>query len=281
MAAETSMHERWSEDLLSQARRAVAVGHALCTCEGHYHTLRGILRAAEIGDRLRAEEPLLATLIFPFIQEEAHVLIGGSADQGVLCSVGRIYAPSRPAITIIDRCKAPLSLIQEFVAAKGLACRTLNMDLFDLDGSEQWDQILLHYTPDFVDPRDHGGFFRRLALSLTPGGTLVCAAMTGMGVAGDLRQDLASLYFNYCLRALQSSALADLAGSPEFVQMLERYAERFSHRKMNLPTGDELRASLCSAGLRILGESTTPRRQRFLEGAAIVDSSSIFIAGRG
>jgi hypothetical protein len=278
MAAETSTHETWSEDLLSQGRRAVAVGRALCTCEGHYHTLWGSLRAADVGDRLRREEPLLASLISPFIRDEARVMIGGSGDQGVFCTIGRIYAPSRPVITVIDRCKAPLELIREFAAAKGLACRTLNLDLLDLDGSEQWDQIVLHYTPDFVDPLIQGRFFRSLALSLAPGGTLVCAAMTGTKVTGDQRQALASVYFNFCLAALRNTTLADLATSPEFAQMLQAYAARWSRRRMNLPTSSDLHESLRSAGLRILSENTTPPRERFVGGAVIVDSNSIIVA---
>jgi len=278
MAAQTSVRETWSEDLLSQARRAVAVGRGLCTCEGAYHTLWGSLRAADVGDRLRTEEPLLASLISPFIRDEARVMIGDSGDQGVFCTIGRIYAPSRPLITVIDRCKAPLELIREFAAARSLACRTLNLDLRDLDGSEQWDQIVLHYTPDFLESHVRDPFFRSLALSLAPGGTLVCAAMTGTKVAGDHRQALSSVYFDFCLKALQNTALADLSESPEITQMLRSYAARWSLRRTNLPTSDELRETLRRAGLRILSENTTPPRERLVGGAIIVDSNSIIVA---
>jgi len=274
------MLDAWSEDLLWQARRAVVVGIALCTCEGYYHSLWGALRATGVSDSLKSEEPLLASLLSPFIRDDVRVMIGGSADPGVLCAIGRIYAPGRPPITIIDRCRAPLELIREFTAAKGLACRTLNMDLVDLNGSEQWDQIVLHYTPDFVEPQIHGRLFRSLALSLAPGGTLVCAAMTGTKVAGDHRQEVGSVFFKYSWRALQDSPLADLARSPAFEQMFQSYAAGWSLRRLSLPTSEELRQSLRSAGLRVLSETTTPRRRRYVEGAALVDSNSIIVAGR-
>jgi flagellar biosynthesis regulator FlaF len=48
---------------------------------------------------------------------------------------------------------------------------------------------------------------------------------------------------------------------------------------MNLPTNEELRESMLSAGLRILSETATPRRQRVVGGAAIVDSNTIIVAG--
>ena len=251
----------------------------LCTCEAHYHAVWSSLRAAEITNSLKTEEPLLRSLITPFIRDDARVMIGGSADPGVLCVIGRIYAPSWPAVTIVDRCPAPLEVIRTFTAAKGIACRTLLLNLLDLDGSEQWDQIVLHYTPDFVDTYLHDRFFRALARSLAPGGKLVFAAMTGARIAGDDSRELASVYFDYCLKALAESPLADLASTPEFVKMLRDYADAWGRRRGRLPTAEELRAPLIAAGLKILSESTLPRRKRFVGNAAIVDANSFFVAG--
>jgi hypothetical protein len=58
----------------------------------------------------------------------------------------------------VDRCNAPLALIAEFAASRNVSCRTLNADLLAIDGREQWDNILLHYTPDFVDTASRRGF---------------------------------------------------------------------------------------------------------------------------
>jgi hypothetical protein len=207
-------------------------------------------------------------------------MIGGAADPGVLCVVGRIYAPRRPLMTVIDRCPAPLEVIREFTDAKGLACRTVNLNLLDLDGREQWDQIVLHYTSEFVETHLHGRFFKSLAHALAPQGTLICAAMTGTRVAGGHYHDheLGNVYFDYCLKALKDSPLADLAEAPGFAQSLRSYSTRWGHQKANLPTSDELRDSMRAAGLRILSEKHTPRRRRFVEGAAIINSSSLIVA---
>ena len=102
--------------------------------------------------------------------------------------------------------------------------------------------------------------------------------MTGTRLTGDDLQDLSSVYFDYSLRALQNSALADLTENPEFTRMLQSYAAHWSNRRMNLPTSDELRESLRSAGLRILSEDTTPRKKRLVERAAIVDLNAIIVA---
>ena len=279
MPAEPLPPARWTEDLVWQARRAFAVGNALCTCEGNYHTLWGSLRAAEVANSLKAEEPLLASLIAPLIRGDVRVMIGGAADPGVLCVIGRIHAPRRPLMTVIDRCAAPLEIIREFTTAKGLACRTVNLNLLDLDGREQWEQIVLHYTSEFVETHLHGRFFKCLARSLARQGTLVCAAMTGTRVAGGHDHELGDIYFDYCLKALKDSPLADLAEVPGFAQSLRSYSARWGLQKANLPTSDELRDSIRASGLRILSENHTPRRRRFAGGAAIIDSSSLIVAG--
>ena len=279
MAAEASS-DNWNEDLLAQARQAFAVERALCTCEGKYHALWGCLRAANVSNSLNAEEPCLAALMGPFIRDDARVMIGGAADPGLPGAIGRIYAARRPVMTVIDRCRAPLESIRDFAAARGIGCRTVHRDLFDLDGGEQWDQIVLHYTSDFVAFDFHLRFFRGLARSLAPGGTLVCAAMTTARVLGDHDEALADVYFNYSRRALGESPLADLASSPEFVAMLRAYAEAWGRRRANLATAEELRAALIAAGLNILSEGTSPPRKRLVADAAIVDAKSFIIAGR-
>ena len=201
MSVETPTHDRWSEDLPSQARRALTVGRALCACDGHYHTLWGSLRASGVSNSLKSEEPLLASLIKPYVRHGARVMVGGAADPGVLCAIGRIYAPAMPAMTVVDRCKASLELVRQFAATKDLACRTLNLNLLDLDGSEQWDQIVLHYTPDFLEPDLHRRLFQSIARSLAPGGTVVCAAMTATGVVGDREHELGGVDHDYTSRS--------------------------------------------------------------------------------
>jgi hypothetical protein len=280
MTADAALHAMWSEDLEQQARRAFAAGRALCTCEGHYHALWGVLRAAGVSVGLKSDEVLLASLLSPFRQNSARVLIGGSADPGLLCAIGRIYGSSSPTITIIDRCPAPLAMIEEFAAGKGVKCRTLQLDLLDLDGSEQWDHIFLHYTPDFLDPATHGRLFKRLALSLADDGVLLGAAITGTQAAGEDPQDIPSLFFSYGRNALQNSSLADLLHTPGFEPMLRTYAAAWTRRRENLPTNEALREALRWAGLRVLNESETPRKRRFVKGAAIIDANAIFVAGR-
>ena len=280
MSVETPTHDRWSEDLPSQARRALTVGRALCACAGHYHTLWGSLRASGVSNSLKSEEPLLASLIKPYVRDGARVMVGGAADPGVLCAIGRIYAPAMPAMTVVDRCKASLELVRKFAATKDFACRTLNLNLLELEGSEQWDQIALHYTPDFLEPDLHRRLFQSIARSLAPGGTVVCAAMTATGVVGDREHELGGVDHDYTIEKLMDGPLADMAASPEFVEMLRAYSDRWGQRRMNLPTREALIESVRDAGLSILSEDSAPRKHRIVGGAALVDSCTIIVAGK-
>src|SRR5262245_10677434 len=102
------MQDVWSEDLAAQAHRGRELGPALCTCEGYYHTLWGSLRIAGVNNTMKGEAAVLAELMAPFLRDDMRVMIGGSADPGVLCGIGRIYAPRMPTFTVIDKCPVPL-----------------------------------------------------------------------------------------------------------------------------------------------------------------------------
>ncbi len=279
MADQTTTLERWSEDLPAQARRALAVGRTLCTCDGHYHTVWGTLRASGGSSGLKSDERLLASLIKPYVRDDARVMIAGAADPGVPCVIGRIYSPTMPVLTVVDRCRASLELVRQFAATKDFVCRTLNLNLLDLDGSEQWDHIVLHYTPDFVDRPLHGRLFQALARSLRPDGIIVCAAMTATSVIGEREHEVGGVYYDHTLKKVMNGPLADIAASAEFQEMLRAYSMRWGKRRTNLSSREQLIHSMRNTGLSILSENSAPRQPRTVGGATLVDTCSIFIAG--
>jgi hypothetical protein len=275
------MHDLWNEDLAWQAQRGFEIGNTFCECEGFYHALWGSLRIAGLNNTMKGEAPILASLLAPHLRDDVRVMIGGSADPGVLCGVGRIYAPHMPILTVIDRCQAPLALIGEFAAAKGLDCRTLKRNLLELDGSETWDQIVLHYTLDFIAPDLRSSLFRRLAASLAPGGILVCAAMTGAALPFDKKPEMEMAFFARAVAALKDTPMADLARTPTFEQQLRGYAAGRTLRRLTLPTTDDICELLQDTGFGVLERHATARARRLLVGMDVVDTSSIIIASAG
>lgn len=274
------MQDPWNEDLTAQARRGRELGSALCACEGYYHTLWGSLRVAGVNNTMKGEASTLAGLMAPFLRDGMRVMIGGSADPGVLCGLGRIYAPRVPAFTVIDKCRAPLALIDEFASTKGIVCRTRHINLLDLDGAEQWDQIVLHYTADFMDAHLRNRLFRNLAHSLVPGGTLICATMTGESPPIDRRSEMEAAYIARAMALLNDSPMAAFAGTPEFEPKLRAYAASRTIRRLSLPTADLICDLARDAGLRILQTHQTARARRSHAGMDVVDTSSIIVAGK-
>ena len=274
------MQEPWTEDLDWQARRGFELGRALCACEGHYHTLWGSLRIAGLNNTMKGEAPHLTAMMAPFLREEMRVMIGGSADPGVLCGIGRIFWPRMPAFTVIDKCEAPLGLIGEFAASRGIACRRLNRDLLALDGSEQWDQIVLHYTADFMDASVRNRLFRSLAASLAPGGTLVCATMTGESIPMDRLPELTGAFYARAVAALKDTPMATQAETLEFDHKLRSYSECRTRRRLKLPTAEGICDLAQEAGLRVLQKHETARARRLLASMDVVDTSTIIVAGK-
>ena len=274
------MQYPWSEDLAAQAHRAQELGSTLCACDGHYHMVWGLLRLSGFYSTMKGEAPVLAELMTPFLRDDMRVMIGGSADPGVLCGIGRIHAPRMPSFTVIDRCPAPLALIDEFASAKGIDCRTRHIDLLDLDETERWDQIVLHYTADFMAAHMRSRLFRNLARSLAPGGTLICATMTGAALPAERRPEVEAAYIARVMAHVKDSPAAVYACTPEFEQKLAVYAACRTIRRLSLPTPELICELVQDAGLRLLQTHKTERAVRRHAGMDVVDSSSIIVAGK-
>jgi len=274
----------WSEDLLWLARRGLALGPIHCTCPGRYHWLYGAMRASGVVASLKSEQTRLASLLAPLLVGRPRIMIGGSADPGLFCAVGRISGSPLTDITIADRCAAPLALIGEFAQARGLRCRTLRTDLLAFDGREQWDLVFLHYTLNFVEPRLRGRFFKTMAAKLAPGGVLVFAAMTGEPITQAQQSDLAAAFAAQARRALAQTALADEAQTSEFQHLLQIYAADTTAMRLIWPAADELRELVRGAGLKILAEDTITRDWSLFgrsDTGRRIDTSSIIVAAHG
>ena len=277
------MTEPWSEDLAWLAERGAELGRKFCTCEGYYHCLWGLLRAGGGRKGLSSEEQLLSLVLTPFIRPGVRVLIGGSADTGVLCSFGRIYGSVKAEFCVVDKCRSPLELIGEFTASKGIACRTLHADILDLDDGETWDQVVLHYTANFVDMSERKRFFARVARVLAPGGTLVCSVMTGESLPPDQRDAVEGAFVvrgREFLREFLSERRMEI---PDLDTMLRAYASDSAKRRLEMSTLPEVQEMLRDVGLREVSLNSTPRKFRYSEergGKTHVDSSTLIVATR-
>lgn len=257
--ARSHSQESFVEDLLWQARRSIELGSALCTCEGHYHYVWSTLRAAGVVRGLKNELPLLESVLAPHLRNDAKFLIAGSADPGLFAAIGQISGRHFPSITVIDKCRAPLQLIQEFSDMKGVYCRALHSDILDLDGTENWEKILLHYTMDFVELPQRRKFLEHLMNSLAPQGRLICVAKTNQRGVVTGEENLESAFLVNARNAIGNSDLKAILQNKNFEKMLQDYGKAATARRLRMTAAQELKNLLLSTGFAISEERTAQR----------------------
>jgi hypothetical protein len=271
----------WDDDPRGHAARGVEVARALCACDYPYHVLWPILRAAGITGSLRyQEDEVLAPVLGPLMENGTRILIAGSADTGTLCVAGRIAGSRRPQFTVLDRCAAPLKLIDEFAAERNLDCATLRVDLLELAEAARWDVVLVNYTLQYVAAAERPLVLKHLASALAPGGTLICVAKTGTRLSPSEAAASQAAWLDRARRKFRAASLG-LAIAPSAVDELLRVAAAGrTARRLVLPTGAELAQGLLDAGLLLARQDMSPRKRLLeAEGAAPADlESSIILA---
>ena len=280
--AATATIEKWSEDVRALGERAARLGQSLCTCDYPYHALWGLLRESGVTGSLRYEEDALAPVLNAHIGNGTRILIAGSADTGTLCAVGRAAGDKKPEITVVDRCPAPLALIDEFISARKINAQTLCKNLLDLDLENAFDIVLINYTLSYIPPALRVELFQRLARALVPGGLLICATklLSAVKPEGEtVGDDWAERAFKK-IRAVKAGAYLN---DDELAALLKFGARARISRRSDNPTLGELESYVTRAGLTP-GEELNTARERILSAdgtsAAELDPSIILSAQR-
>jgi SAM-dependent methyltransferase len=274
----------WVEDLKGRAAHSANVGRMLCNCDYPYHFLWPILRAAGVTGSLRyQEEGALAPVLSPLIYDGTKILIAGSADTGTLCVAGRIAAQRQPKFSLIDRCPAPLKLVDEFTAERGIVCETLCADLTEFGEIARWDVVLINYTLQFIAPAQRPRVFKNLARALVPGGTLICVAKTANRVSEEAAAHLETRWLEKTRSKLRSAALKLPLPAAEFDNLLHQAAASRIIRRLTIPSHSEIIECMLGADLNPTEDHETPRKQVLaIEGArdSDIESSVILAATR-
>ena len=269
----------WDDDPRAHASHGVEVARALCACDYPYHVLWSILRAAEITGSLRyQEDEALSPVLQPLLRNGTRMLIAGSADTGTLCAAGRIAGEMRPQFTVLDRCPAPLRLIEEFAAERNVACETLCVDLLALDEAARWDVVLVNYTLQYVAAAERARVMKNLACALVPGGTLICVAKTGAPLSPSQAAQSQSAWLDRARRKFRAAELGLTLAPSEVDELLALAAAGRTARRLQLPTEEELARGLHDAGLVLCRETVSPRKRLLeAEGVAPADAESSII----
>jgi len=272
----------WDDDPRGQVARAVDIALAACTCDDRYHVIWPLLRAAGIKGTLRPrEDEILSDVLDRLVGKGARILIAGSADTATFATVGRMAAARAPDFTVLDRCKAPLALIEDFAAKRGMACRTLREDLFELRDEALWDVVLLHYTFQFIAPDRRTDVMARLSRALVPGGTLLCVSKDVVSILPGDVSAAAARWLEKTRHRLKADGLDSAVPQPLYDDLLRQAAEGRTLRRLNNPSSADIGGFMRTAGLILLEEHVTAQTQR-LDGTRTgsAPESSVILAAK-
>lgn len=183
------MNERLAiDDLMGQAREGWRLGAALCTDCGGYHQVRGALRAMKVIRGPDTDEVPLRGLLNDLVRPGHRVLIAGAGDPGQLQSFAELTTARPVSLTIVDRCPAPLAVIDLITPPPGLSVTTQVVDLTQLSPTPTYDLILSHSMLPFLPEPDRVTMLQRFAAALAPSGRLLITVPIVPPKTGEERQ---------------------------------------------------------------------------------------------
>lgn len=247
-------------DLDGQAYAIWRIGNELCGDCGTYHKLRGILLKAGglHGGNYDAATlaPFFRRLIFP----GARVLIAGSADAGLLRTVLDCVEARPLAITILDLCPTPLTLIDRLQPVPDVSISTQVADLTRPLEMGGFDMIVSHSMLPFVPWERRGLVLDSLRSALAPGGRLIVSASVGDGMTAGNRRTARQAWLSKVLEAVDDlpEMVALLGGEKQ--ELLRDYAERFRYTDDAFATVDQIASLLEAHGLEIDEQGHGPDR---------------------
>lgn len=272
-----AISSKWDDNSRAQALRALAIGRESCTCDGPYHVWWPLLRAAgAVGVHRAREDDALSAILRPLVADGTRILIAGSADAGTLCTIGRMCDPVRPHFTVVDRCPAPLRLIQEFATERNISCRTLLSDLSGYSEEIRWDIVIAHFTFQFIVPEERFNVLERLSRSLVPGGILICTNKEVRPISAADAAAAADAWYQKACQKVRAEGLESALPVPLCDQVLRQAAAGRSRRLMAISPIAELVEGMRRAGLILIGENvvgTTHAHAQATESCIILAAS--------
>lgn len=221
-------------DFLEQARQALPVVLAHCSCPDRWHLLWAANKATGLMRGMHLQQACLQGLLLRHLNPNPRVLIGGAADTGaldVLCSA--IHDPG-VHYRVVDLCPAPLLQLGARAAALGVPLETQQIGLDAVRAAHPWDLVFVHYTLGFMTREQRLRFLRQARADLATGGVVVCAVREKQAPAtlpADLPAQQAQRAAEWARQAAARFAPV-CAGRPEWLAALLDWAPAYALSRM-------------------------------------------------
>jgi SAM-dependent methyltransferase len=166
-----------------------------------YHRIGPLLRC--LGLRSQPSDQLdffRSEIGAAFADGARRVLVSGAIDEAMPALVAEIGAQAGivPRITVLDRCRTPLALVEAFARDEGADMTTMQADMLAYDRADHYDLIVTHSFVQHFSPEGRRRLFAIWHRLLRPGGLVVTVSRIkpggetpGAAGTGDGRRDLA------------------------------------------------------------------------------------------
>lgn len=234
------------DDRLEHARRLWALADAHCEDCADYHRLRGILYLAGVNNGPRHDETALVEAIEAGLGDRRRVLIAAAADAELVGILIRPVAARPLEVTVVDRCRTPLTLIDQLRLPPGITVTTRVGDLTRLDDAGRHDLILSHSMIHFLAAEQRAAFLSGLRSALAPEGRLVITAPKGHRLEAGSPEAFAQAWLARAVGRIEACpAVTELFGEA-WREPMARYAEAYARRQSTF-SGHEAAQALLEA----------------------------------
>lgn len=241
---------RLTENIWQIASDAAELAPRLCSACRNFHTLWPYHRLAQAaGGDVTAPEVYasIERLLSPGGQR---ILIGGSANSGLLAVVARACAPDTD-ITVLDRCATPLELCRRFAERWAIPVDLLHLDLAELAVISKYDVVFIHMLLQFIPFDRHLEVLTRVRRSLKPSGRMVLVFRTSPPLSEDLVTEYRSGYPLGLIEQLEAKGIPLPASRESFRRELELYFEERRAREGTHTCREDLEQDVIAAGFGI------------------------------
>jgi SAM-dependent methyltransferase len=246
---------RFTENVRQIAADAAELALRLCDTCGNFHTLWPYHRLAQAAGGDVAAPLVRSALKHLLSPSDRRILIGGSADSGLLAVVANAASPGT-AITVLDRCATPLELCRYFAKRWLLPIDMIHLDLAKLEVASAYDVVFVHMLLQFIPPDHHREVFSRIRRALRPQGRLVLAFRISPRLTDALAAEYRSSYPLGLIEQLDARGIPLPEGREAFARKLEIYFEERRAREGTNASRQDVEKAVEDAGFEI--EQLTP-----------------------
>ena len=248
----------------------------------HFYSIGVILVRAVLNAAVYAGLPTsLALALTPAVVQllglaTAVLLVAGAADTGLMALMLQAAEPGT-RVTVIDRCRTPLALVDELAARLGAPVETQLATLQDFERPGGYDLVFGHSVFGHIRHPDQPPAMRNLFRCLRPGGRLLLVFRDKMAGDAGVTNDARSVagWWDWIKAKVEEWEAAGnrLPDDREgFMALLRRYAGTRADRHPGGRPADQFRSLVEDAGFEIERLAPLPRSKVWEAGGGVAEA---------